>query len=1058
MKLRYFILAFCLVFIQKSIIAQYANDWENPLVVEKNRFPSRSTLYSYPTIAQAKTLKRENSPWFLSLNGTWKFNWVKTPKEAPKDFYKEDYNVSDWDDIEVPSCWEMKGYGKMTYVNSGYPFPNNYPYIDHNHNPVGSYKRTITIPSDWEDKTVLINFGGVLNAYYLYVNGKEVGYNQGSYTTSEFDISKYLKKGKNTIAVKVYRWSDGAYLEDQDNWRMSGVFREVYLQAWPKVAISDTYVRTLLDPTYTDATLQIRPRLHVASDEKLEDYVVKASLLDENGKEVLSKPLEIAANKVAKEWYPQRDNVYFALLETVIKNPKKWSAEFPNLYTLLITLEKEGKTTQAISTQIGFRHIDIKGGVLRVNGKRIIMFGVNRHDHSPTGGKTVTREDMVKDLTILKQNNMNFIRTSHYPNDPYIYELCDKMGIYVMDETNLETHGVRAELSNNPKWTYSFIDRAVKMVERDKNHPSIVFWSLGNESGTGPNHAAMAGWIKSYDYTRPIHSEGAQGDPTDPKYVKMGAADGYSTADIFNPRDRFYVDVASRMYATAEVLDHLAKDRKENRPIFNCEFAHAMGNSLGGLNHYLEVTRKHDNIIGGAIWDYIDQGIQLKNDKGETYWGYGGDPNENFGYHPGRLNFLINGIINPDRSPKPALYECKKVFQPVEISAVEGKEWSVTIKNWYHFTNLNQLQFTWNLNEDGKAIKSGVLPIINCNPNQTETIQVPIKNFKKKKGAEYVIHISAVTKTSNSFSEKGHEVAWEDIILPTEGNREQDVIDNKVTINESTDHFVAKTNTYEVKINKKTGLITSYAVGNTPILLSSLKPNFVRAATDNDLSGGNHINKKSREAWQSISDDIKVKSIETKDQSIRVKCISSLNTQLHFEYLFLKKGVKVSFKVNKPENTPDLIRFGLQTTISKNYKQTRYYGKGPHENYWDRKESARLSQHSSGTDKLSFDYIYAQENGNRSDTRWLELSSKNTSLKITGFPTFDFSIWPYTQKDLNKAEHPHEIQQKDFYTLNIDYKQLGVGGDDSWSQKAIALPQYRLTKNEYQYSFLLSAK
>ena len=368
------------------IYGQYNNDWENPFVVQKNRAPSRATLYSYPTVELAKSLDREQSPWYKSLNGTWKFNWVIKPADAPNDFYKESYDVSKWDDIEVPSCWEMKGYGRATYVNSGYPFPKNPPFINHEHNPVGSYKRNFTIPQDWIDKTILINFGGVLNAYYLYVNGKEVGYNQGSYTSSEFDITKYVKPGTNSIAVKVYRWSDGAYLEDQDNWRMSGIFRDVYLQAWPKIAISDLFVQTPLDENYENATLQIRPKIHLLNKEqKLDGYNIKISLLD-GQKEMLQKPMEISVHKVVNEWYPQSDNVYFALLEQEVLNPKKWSAEKPNLYTLVATIEKDGQVTQAISTQIGFRQIDVKDGVLLINGKRVVMFGVNRHDHSPTGG------------------------------------------------------------------------------------------------------------------------------------------------------------------------------------------------------------------------------------------------------------------------------------------------------------------------------------------------------------------------------------------------------------------------------------------------------------------------------------------------------------------------------------------------------------------------------------------------------------------------------------------------------------------------------------------------
>ncbi|KZS38427.1 hypothetical protein AWE51_17905 [Aquimarina aggregata] len=1040
-------------FLSLSLLqAQYQNDWENPLVVQKNRAPSRATLYSYPSLDQAKTLNRENSSWYQSLDGLWKFKWVSKPADAPNDFYKENYDVSNWNTIEVPSSWEMKGYGKVTYVNSGYPFPKNQPYIDHNHNPVGSYKREFDVPNDWGDKTILINFGGVLNAYYLYINGKEVGYNQGSYTSSEFDITKYVKKGKNTIAVKVYRWSDGAYLEDQDHWRMSGIFREVFLQAWPKVAISDVFVRTPLDQNYTNAKLQLRPKLYSASAQKLDGYIVKANLLD-GEKTVLKNPLTIPASKIKNEWYPQIDSPYFALLEADIKNPKKWSAEHPNLYTLLLTLEKDGKVIQATSTKIGFRQIHIKDGVLKVNGKRIVMFGVNRHDHSPTGGKTVTREEIYQDLMILKQNNMNLIRTCHYPNDPYLYELCDELGIYVMDEANIETHGMRGELSNRPEWAYSFLDRAIKMVERDKNHPSVVFWSLGNESGAGPNHSAMSGWIKEYDPTRPIHSEGAQGDQSNPKYIKH--SNEKWSYGILNPNDRSYVDMISRMYAPVTMLEQLATNTRDRRPIFNCEFAHAMGNSLGGLKHYLEITRKYPNIIGGAIWDYIDQGISLKTKQGVSYWGYGNDPNENFGAHPGRFNFLINGIINPDRSPKPALYECKKVFQPIEFSKINESNLSFTIKNWHHFTNLDSFTFKWNLKANGVIIKSGNLPTINCNPSEKKTITLPF-TLKKEPGVEYNIHIAAFTKTLTKYAKPGHEVAWEDLVLskiPKHGKNSS----SNVIISETTDFVLIKTNTYEAKINKSTGYISSYVAHNKPILLSPLKANFVRASTDNDRARGNKINQRSR-GWKTIADSLKINDISIKNNIISVNSTSSFASNLMLTYQFLDQGIKVNFKVNTPKSSPDLIRFGMQTTIPDTFRTTEYYGKGPHENYSDRKEGAKLSLHTCETNKMSFDYIYPQENGNRSDVRSLRLVGPTKTLNIKGYPTVDFSIWPYTQENLEEATHTYDLKTNSFYTLNIDHAQLGVGGDDSWSQSAIALPPYQLTKNKYEYSFMFYAE
>lgn len=1032
--------------------AQYNNDWENPFVVQKNREASRATLYSYPTVDLAKTMDREQSPWYMSLNGTWKFNWVIKPSEAPQDFYKTDYDVSAWDDIEVPSCWEMKGYGRATYVNSGYPFPDNPPFIDSNHNPVGSYKRTFNLPKGWDDKTVLINFGGVLNAYYLYVNGKEVGYNQGSYTTSEFDITKYLHEGENTLAVKVFRWSDGAYLEDQDNWRMSGIFREVYLQAWPKVAISDLHVRTKLDEEYKDATFQLRPRMKVVGEENLKEYTIKAQLMD--GDQAIGEAMNVSAHKVANEWYPQTDNVYFALMETAVKNPRKWSAEYPNLYTLLVTLEKDGKVLQAIPTRVGFRQIDIVDGVLKVNGKKVIMFGVNRHDHSDTEGKTVTREEIWEDVSILKQNNMNIIRTCHYPNDPYLYDVCDELGMYVMDEANLETHGRRGELSNRPEWTLSFLDRAIKMVERDKNHPSVIYWSLGNESGTGPNHAAMAAWIKTYDITRVLHSEGAQGDPRHPDYIDQSKREG--DHKLLNGKDRPFVDMISRMYATVACMEDLATDPRDDRPVFNCEFAHAMGNSLGNLQEYQDIARKHPRIIGGAIWDYIDQGIALKTEDGTPYWGYGNDAWENFGYDPRRFNFLLNGIINPDKSPKPQLYECKKVFQYIEFLAVEGDEFSVKLKNWYHFTDLNAFDYSYSILADGVEVQSGVFSCPATAPGEEAIVALPIKKLKMKAGVEYVINVSAQLKEATAYAEAGHEVAWEDLIL-TKVEKAEKLKAKSIAIADADELITVVTKSYMATIDKKTGYVSSYKVGAKEMLLSPLQPNFIRASTDNDRARGNRAVHAAME-WKNVAKDFKPTSVEVKEYVVTVSGKTSFDATLSFNYEFLDEGVKVTMAIDKAEGTAQLIRFGLQTTVPKDLAKAKYYGLGPHENYSDRKQGAKLALYETKTKDLAFDYIYPQENGNRGEVRFFELAGAKSKLKVQGYPTVDFSVWSYTQENLEEALHTYDLKDENFFTLNIDYKQLGVGGDNSWGQDAIAMPDYRLDENNYKFTFMLSGE
>ncbi|UCG49902.1 MAG: hypothetical protein JSU94_08980, partial [Phycisphaerales bacterium] len=532
--------------VQSATLSDGVLDWENPEVVGRNKEPGRCTLVPYPDARMALKAEREASPYYRSLNGNWKFNWVRKPADRPVDFYRPDYDVSRWKEIPVPSNWQLHGYGIPIYLNVPFPFPPNPPHIPHDYNPVGSYRTEFTIPSGWKGRQVFIHFDGVKSAFYLWINGHMVGYSQDSMTPAEFNITAYLEPGKNTVAVEVYRWSDGSYLEDQDMWRFSGIYRNVYLFSTPRVHIRDFFVRTDLDEQYADGMLLIRPRVAYYTQEKLDGWTVRAQLYDEQAQPVLDKPLTKNVPAILNEKYPQRDNVKFALLEAKVADPKKWSAEHPNLYTLVLTLnDAAGSVIEAESCKVGFRKVEIRDGQLFVNGRSIKLFGVNRHEHDPDHGRAVPRSRMLQDIMLLKQNNINAVRTSHYPDDPYWYDLCDKYGIYLIDEANLESHGLRGYLSNVATWHAAFVERAIRMVERDKNHPSIIFWSLGNETGCGPNHAAMAAWIKDYDPTRPIHYEGAQGKPTDP----------------------YYVDMLSRMYARIPEMVRLATDPVDTRPM-----------------------------------------------------------------------------------------------------------------------------------------------------------------------------------------------------------------------------------------------------------------------------------------------------------------------------------------------------------------------------------------------------------------------------------------------------------------------------------------------------------
>jgi len=718
-------------------------DWENPAVIGLNKEPAHCTLMPYADIESALDGRRESSPFYRSLNGKWRFNWVRKPADRPKDFYQTDYDVSQWDEIPVPSNWQMHGYGRPIYLNMTYPYPANPPYIPHDYNPVGSYRREFTLPRAWDGRQVLLHFDGVKSAFYVWINGGLVGYSQGSMTPAEFNITKYLQPGKNTLAVEVYRWSDGSYLEDQDMWRLSGIYRSVYLFATPKVHIRDFFVRATLDEQYRDGILTIRPKLAAEAEADLRQWTVQAQLYDDQDDSVLAKPLKIDAQRIQKERYPQRDNVNFALLEAKVPEPQKWSDETPNLYTLVLTLhDAQGRVVEAESCKVGFRKVEIKNGQLLVNGHSIKLFGVNRHEHDPDHGRAIPRGRMIQDIKLLKKNNINAVRTSHYPDDPYWYELCDRYGIYVIDEANLETHGQGGFLSNQPAWHSAFVDRAVRMVERDKNHASIIFWSLGNESGCGPNHAAMAAWIHDYDPTRPIHYEGAVGDPKDP----------------------YYVDVISRMYARIHQIVGIATNPVDDRPMVLCEYAHAMGNSVGNLKEYWDAIRAHRRLIGGFIWDWADQGLRKYTPEGEMFWAYGGD----YGDNPNDGNFCFNGLVQPDRKPNPSLAEVKKVYQRIHVTPIDALNGVFSIANEYDFVSLDFADVLWELTCDGVVVQAGKLAALTLQPEAKQEITIPLTEPEPKSGAEYWLKIAFALAEDTAWADRGHVVAWDQFPVAAE--------------------------------------------------------------------------------------------------------------------------------------------------------------------------------------------------------------------------------------------------------------------------------------------------
>lgn len=1046
--------------------SQSKNDWENPEINGLNREPARVTMFSYSSEMDAKTCDRNKSDRILSLNGTWDFYFSPTPEGAPDNFYKSD--VKGWKTLEVPSNWELKGYGTAIYTNIKYPFKVNPPYIDHSDDPVGCYQRSFVIPDGWKDMQITLHFGGVSSAFYVWVNGKFIGYSEDSMLPSEFNITDKVIKGKNIISVKVYRWSDGSYLEDQDHWRLSGIQREVMLLAEPKIRISDFFVQIHLDSEYKNASLQIRPRIQNLYNKDLKRVTLEAMLYDPDGKAVLNHPMEKDVYDIVNEVYPRLDNVKFALMEAEVINPLKWTAETPNLYTLVFSLkDNRGKLLEAKSVHVGFRSIEtnVEGQIL-INGKPIAIYGVNRHEHDPYNGKVVSKEDMLKDILLMKRFNINAVRTSHYPNNPEWYDLCDEYGIYVLDEANLETHGLGGYLSNQPEWNNAFMERAIRMVERDKNHPSIIIWSLGNESGRGPNHAAMEGWIKDYDFTRLIHYEPAQGDPSKTGYIKPGEP-GYPDRSITlkeNPIDKSWVDVLGRFYPSPSMARELAEQSGDSRPIIFSEYAHSMGNSTGNLKELWDVFRSYKRIAGGYIWDWVDQGIVKTDENGKKYYAYGGD----FGDKINDGDFCINGVVFPDRSLKPAMYEIKKVFQPVEITRKEIDSLTFEALNRNVFVNLDQYNLKWDITENGHSILKGDMEVPAVKPGESFPFKIPLKKMPKiKPGAEYFVNIDFILKDEHLWAKAGYPVASEQFKLPWKKTAKvsEHKITSPVIIKMNSDSILTITGKdFSITFDKKDGLITKW-IKNNKILISGagLRPTFWRPKTDNDFRGSKtHIILKE---WKQSKSDRKV-------YSFRVDNISNSQKEVEIVHSFLDGSVKwtnriningegvinVNAAVDMDSTLPVVPKIGMSMQIPNEYNRITWFGKGPQENYIDRSSGAFVGLYSRDINDFIIPYIMPQENANRTGVRWMKIAGKdNSGIEIKGKEHLNMSAWPWTYEQLEKAQHTNELPSNNFIVVNIDLKQMGVGGNDTWTMRAFPLKQFRIKPGRYRYSFILNS-
>ncbi|MBB3187361.1 glycoside hydrolase family 2 TIM barrel-domain containing protein [Microbacter margulisiae] len=1014
-------------------------DWENSQVTGINKEPPYYSFlpYSDQQSALADSTLEIHTPYYKSLDGMWKFHWSKNPAERPKDFYKATYNARQWKSIPVPSQWQLEGYGRPIYLNNRYPFHPDYPahppLVNADHNPVGSYLTTFTVPQGWDGREVFIHFDGVESAFYIWVNGEKVGYSQGRMTPTEFNLTPFLRKGTNRLAVEVYQWSDGSYLEDQDMWRYSGIFRPVYLYSTPKEHLEDFFVRSSLDDHYENGMMHITAKVRNSSDENDPPATVTAYLYNEQGEPVGNGA--IANVRTITDIPAGTDGI--AELYATIPHPDKWTAETPNLYTVVLVLkDAQGKVLEAARTTTGFRNIEIKDGMLLVNGVPVKLKGVNMQDFDPYHGRAVDFKWIEKDIRLLKQANINTVRMSHYPHDPRYYTLFDKYGMYILDEADLESHGMlERELlpGSDPLWTNACVDRMARMIARDKNHPSVIIWSLGNEAGYGENFALMAAYARTVDPSRPIHDE------------QMNSV----------------ADMISHMYPTPQALQGMAMDPNIHKPIFMCEYDHSMGNSTGGLTAYWNLIYHYKNLIGGCIWDWVDQGLYKKDAHGKMFWAYGGD----YGDVPNDGNFNINGFVNPDRTPHPAYYEIKHVYQYVTFAAEDLNKGLIMLHNQYYHTSLAAYTLHWSLTRNGKEIQAGDVDTLTTPANGWVRLRLPVEAPKLQAGSEYWLNLNLVLKNNTLWANKGFTVAWDQFkmpwaVAPAPSLGKANGIPLKIDSAGNT--IVISGQSFKVAVDKQTGSLQSYVCQGTELLAGPLNPNFWRAPIDNDKAGwGGELN-----AWQHAGQDRKVISLEIKkhgDQAMEVVARGTLpvgESTWETSYTVYENGViKVEETLTPIGQVPPCIpKVGMTLRIPKTYRTMSWYGRGPQENYADRETGATVGIYSGLVDSLWTNYVRPQENGNRDGVRWVRFTDKDgQGLMATGAPTLNVSAWPYSLQDLEQATHIDDLPVRDYITVNLDYKQMGVGGIDTWSRNARALPLYRLVPDHpYHYAFFLS--
>lgn len=1031
--------------------------WMAPECVSINRLPMRATIYPFPSAQTARSVDREKTPWVQLLNGQWQFKAVNGPENVTLADLAVDCNRSNWDSVEVPGNWTLQGYGAPQYTNVQMPFPDEPPFVPGD-NLTGIYAKEFSVPADWEGRRVVIHLGGAESVLYVYVNGHAVGLSKDSRLPSEFDISGFVMFGqKNLVVAVVVKWSDASFIEDQDQWWMGGLHREVYVYSTAPVHIGDLFAIGHLENSYVDGRLRLRAKIGFPRQPE-DGWLVEVQLFDPKGKAIFKKPLRSTIPVGDPSTWPRLQ----AEFDEPVKKPLLWSAELPHLYTVVVTLKSpEGKGIESTATRVGFRSVEVRDRMLLVNGKRVLIKGVNRHDHHDTKGKALDRETMRLDAVTMKRFNFNGVRTSHYPNDPYWLDLCDELGLYVIDEANLESHAYYQQVGRERRYAPAFLERALRMVERDKNHPSVIIWSLGNETGYSPTHDAMAGWIRGYDPSRLLHFEpgiwvkGLEKQPTRKIYDS-----GYRVTDIVCP---MYPAIDSLIeWAT----DELHPDR--SRPLIMCEYSHAMGNSNGSMADYWDAFEKYPGLQGGFIWEWIDHGLKQKTKEGEEYWAYGGD----FGDEPNDLNFVCDGLVWPDRTPHPGIYEFKYLAQPVKVIGYNARTGVLEIKNNQDFATLAWIRGEWELKVNGSRKAKGKLPVLRTAPQKGERIDLKLPAVTVAAGQEAFLDLRFYAANASAWCKSGHEVGWDQIsILGKAGKGARPKVARHgvrpLALDESKDVFTVRNDAFQLVASRDTGLIEALRWQEHDILVSGPQLQIWRGPTDNDgIKGWPHQAWRPLNKWRAQGlDKLAVKVVlanarRNKDGSITLvfehlgACAASDRAVRHqHSYTILPDGrIQASNIFTIDKAIPDLPRLGVALTLKPGFEKLRWFGRGPFENYSDRKRAALVDLYESTVTDQYVPYIMPQEHGNHVDVRWLSLRAVSAGLLVEAAGPMEFSASHYTAQDIDCAYHTYDLKPRAEVILNLDYRQRGLGTESCGPGP---LEQYRIKPGRYAWSYTL---